>query len=62
MSAEGMPYVPKGHACIDKTMADKKGFRIHPDFVRNKEGNFVKPDLEEKCLLLFAFLKILLEE
>ena len=62
MSAEGMANAPKGHARIDKKMSDKKGFRILRDFVRNKDGKFVEPDLEEKCPLLFAFLKILLEE
>ena len=43
-------------------MADKKGFGILRDFTQNKDGKFVEPDLEEKCPLLFAFLKILLEE
>ena len=62
MSAEGMANAPKGHARIDKKMSDEKGFRILRDFVRNKDGKFVEPDLEEKCPLLFAVLKILLEE
>ena len=62
MSAEGMANAPEEHALIDKTIADKNEFRILRDFVRNKECNFIEPDLKEKCLLLFAFLKILMEE
>jgi hypothetical protein len=62
MGPEGMAKAGTGLARLDKGMADERGLRIVRSFVRNQEGQFVDSDLEEHAPLLFAVLKILMEE
>ena len=62
MGPEGMAAADTGCAHLDKGMADEGGLRIVRRFELNKEGEFVDHKLEQHAPLLFALLKIIMEE
>jgi hypothetical protein len=62
MVPEVMVAAGKGLAHLDKGMANKGGLRIVRSFMRNQAGKFVDSGLEKHAPLLFALVKILMEE
>ena len=62
MGPEGMAAADTGLAHLDKGMANKGGLRIVRSFMRNQAGKFVDSGLEKHAPLLFALVKILMEE
>ena len=61
MSEESFSIAGPGYGRIDKRSADDKKFRILRTFVRDENGEFNDPDLEENAPLVYAYVKILLE-
>ena len=61
MSDVSFSIAGPGLGRIDKGSADKKKFRILRTFVRDENGEFNDPDLEENAPLVYAYVKILLE-